>query len=270
MKLEEIRRINSNLDDDLRIAEEIFIKSATENTEEHINKYLSFPSSMNGRYISSDLFKETFPLYAKDVETRRKYIRVVHNSTAVLSNYLFIKTLRNEEIKTCIFLTGIPGGGKSFLIQSLYMYGQIPNDVMIFEGDITSPTIFEKIDRVIECGKNVNILLVNPTLELAINNIFTRREEIGRGASHETMARIMSGIPKALNDILERYKDIAIGIYDKKTNNDIKTYYGKEYLYLLENGDYDTIKRKLDMLGEKKILESEKNDESVDKPNGKR
>lgn len=91
-------------------------------------------------------------------------------------------------------------------------------------------------------------MIVNPTLELAQRNAIMRYYEIGRGASCQTMARILSKIPIALNEIKERYPNIELGIYNKKTNYDIENYVGFENAELLNHGDYDTVLEELQKL----------------------
>ena len=60
--------------------EDQFINRAVEETDICIERYLALPSSMNGHYINSDLFKEVFPEYSESIETRKKYAEVVHKS----------------------------------------------------------------------------------------------------------------------------------------------------------------------------------------------
>lgn len=62
------------------------------------------------------------------------------------------------------------------------------------------------------------------------------------------MARILSKIPIALNEIKERYPNIELGIYNKKTNYDIENYVGFENAELLNHGDYDTVLEELQKL----------------------
>ncbi len=229
--------------------EEKFINRATEETESCIESYLRLPSSMNGHYISSDLFKEVFPEFIESMEARRKFATVVHNSAAVLANELFIRNARDERIKECVFLTGVPGAGKTFFIQSLYLSGQIPEDIMIFEGDITNESIKEKIKLVIENNKSVNIIVINPTLELAMENAINRALEMGRGASCSTMARIISSLPMALDNIIRMCDGkLSLGIYNKTANDVIDYCLGFNNLYLLQYGTYEEIKARLEAI----------------------
>lgn len=229
--------------------EEVFITRAVEETEACIKSYLSLPSSMGGHYINSDLFKEVFPEYSESMETRKKYAEVVHNSAAVLAGELFIRNASDESIKDCIFLTGVPGAGKTFFIQSLYVSGQIPEDVMIYEGDITNESIKEKFKLIIKNNKGVHIIVINPTLELAMENTISRALEIGRGASCTTIARIMSSLPTALSGIIRMCDgNLSLGIYNKTANDVIEFFVGLDNLHLLECGNYEEIKERLEAL----------------------
>lgn len=240
-----IRKVDT-LAPELKSTEDFFIADAEEHMEEHFAKYRALESSIDGKYVCSDLFKETFPLYAASVESRSKYNRTVHNSAACLASEYFDRLVSSDEVKKCIFLSGVPGAGKSYLIQSIATKGEIDgesinlDDIMIYEGDITTPTIYEKLDKCVQYGKEIFVIIVNPTLELAQRNAIKRKFEIGRGASCETMARIISKIPKAIVDIIGKYK-IELGIYNKKSNYDIEFNVGKEYAHELNRGNYDEI-----------------------------
>ncbi len=248
MKKGQIRKLNKELSTELIQIQELFINSAENYTAEHIASYKKLPSSLNGNYICADLFKETFPLYTESIDTRKKYSEVVHNSAACLANDMFHQTVTNPNINKCIFLTGIPGAGKSFLVQSMALKGAISDDTMIYEGTITTPTIIEKIKTASNNNKELYIVVVNPTLDLAQRNAINRHFEIGRGASCETMAKIMSGIPNALVEIQEQFPDITLGIFNKSSNYDIDYHVGFEYIQELNHGTYEDILSKLKTL----------------------
>lgn len=217
-----IRRLNKELSPELKQMEEYFISQVENNSDKYFSKYNSLESSFNGQYICSDLFKETFDEYTESIETRMHYSEVIHNSCAVMAGELFERQAKNPNIQKCIFLTGVPGAGKSYLIQSLFLQGIISNDTMVFEGDISSPSIREKFEMVKNNGKEIHIIVVNPTLELAQENAIRRHFEIGRGASSSTMARILAGIPNAIANLSQDY-DITVGIFNKSSNYDIET-----------------------------------------------
>lgn len=247
MEKGKIRRLEQ-ISDELKVIQEHFIKEAEENTDFYMDSYINHPSSLSGRYVCSDLFKETFPEYIESLESRKKYSSVIHNSAAVLANEMFYKNIKNPNIKKGIFLSGIPGAGKSFLVQSLALSGAIGDDTLIYEGDINSPTIFEKIEAVKAAGIEIHIVIVNPTIELAQTNAINRSLEIGRGASCETMARIMSKIPESLKIIQEKFPESDLAIYNKKTNYDIDILYGYDNIDILFHGTYEQILNQLQEL----------------------
>lgn len=253
MEKGKIRKLNKELPEDLARIQDFFINDAEENFQSHYNTYRLLESSINGRYVCSDLFKETFPLYTESIQSRSKYSEIIHNSAACLAGEYFNQLVTSGNIKNCIFLSGVPGGGKSYFIQSVALSGKLDDSTMIYEGDITTPTIYEKLDKCVENGIEINILIVNPTLELAQRNAINRHFEIGRGASCETMARIMSRIPNAIRDISKKY-NIELGIYNKTTNYDIHPTIGLQYISTLEHGTYEEILKELQILREK-ILE---------------
>ena len=251
MKREEIIR-KENLTEEERAIEEYFINHACLYEEEHIKTYKSFPASMNGRYVCSDLFKETFDVYTTSTETRRKYNYLVHNSAAVLANELFEETLTNETITDCLFLTGIPGAGKSFFIQSLNLEHQIPEELMIYEGSIITSTIIPKIWKALANNKKVHIIVIKPTLELAYQNILTRKKEGGRGASIETMAQISSGLYESIKKLYKIFHGkIEVGIYVKTQNDLIEIYEGMDHIELLNIGTYEEVLEKLQEIQER-------------------
>lgn len=243
-----IRRLAKPLTEEERKAEEFFIIDAEENTEEHIKAYKAHGSSFGGKYICSDLFKETYPLYSQNNESRQKYNLVVHNSAAVLANEMFNISVQDSSISKCIFLTGIPGGGKSFFIQSLMAYDVLSDDVMVYEGSIISPSIYEKLEAAKAAGKEIYIVIINPTIELAEQNVISRIQEIGRGATCEVMARIASGIPEAISQIHEKYPDITIAIVNKSNNYELNYSLGIQNIGDLYHGTYEEILAKVEYL----------------------
>jgi|ERR1700678_2419417 len=85
MTLEPIlRRQFSNPD---RSAVQEAVASAVErNPERFIERYLSLEQSLGGRYVSADLFKETFEQYGASKDSRNRYNAPVHNAAAVLAS----------------------------------------------------------------------------------------------------------------------------------------------------------------------------------------
>ena len=256
MEKDSIRRL-PNLSEEDRKIEQYFIDEACEKTEEYLQKYKNMPQSFGGRYICADLFKETFDIYSVNSETRNLYASSIHNSAAVLSNELFQRMAIDPAISKCIFLTGIPGAGKSFFVQSLIVNGELPKDTMVFEGDINAlETIKQKMQKVLDNHKKIYVIVLNPTLELAYRNMMERLHEIGRGASMHTMARIASGLKNSLKDLYSFFNgNIQIGIYNKFSNADIVIQEGIENINTLEDRSYEEIKDELAQIREKIIAE---------------
>lgn len=244
-----IRR--ENLTEEERKLEEYFIKEATLHPKEHVETYKNFLSSLNGRYICSDLMKETFAFYTESRETRNAYNYIVHDSAATLTNELYKEQVKDENITDCIFLTGIPGAGKSFFVQSLNLEGEIPDNVMIYEGSITTDTIIDKISLARENNKRVHIIVINSTLELAYQNVLTRIKESGRGASIQTMAKIASGLYEAVKRLYTMFNnELEIGIYKKEENDKIEIYTGIEEIEELNIGSYEEVLKRLEEIKE--------------------
>ena len=242
-----IRKLAREIPQDLREVESFIINDAYENTERHIEEYDKLESSHNSRYVCTDLMKETYPVYCNSIESRRKYGGVVHNSCACLAAEVFERKIKDPTIKKCIFLSGTPGAGKSYLIQSIIFSGVLNQDVMVYEGDITTPTIKEKMQMVKDEGKDILVLVVNPTLELAETNAIRRYFEVGRSAPHAIIARIMSKLPGAIKELHEEF-NFSLGIYNKQTNYDIYNTVGFEEIETLEHGTYDEIMEQLENL----------------------
>ena len=106
--------------------------------EASLARYVADPRSFQGRYVNSDLMKETFAVYAQSPEARNYYNVVVHNAGAVLASEQFRRAVRNDSDparNAAIFLTGIPGAGKTTSVLSA---GEIPPNVrVIYEGQLS-------------------------------------------------------------------------------------------------------------------------------------
>ncbi len=114
MSLETILRQQFADADRARVQDEA-INSAIGRTEMHIQRYCDDPRSFGGRYVAADLFKETFEQYAESKESRNRYNLPVHNSAAVLSAEQLRRLIAEVDPSRdkLIFLTGIPGAGKT-------------------------------------------------------------------------------------------------------------------------------------------------------------
>ena len=112
------------------------IASAIEaDPEPFFSRYLADPQSFEGRYVCSDLFKETFPEFAASNEARGRYNNPLHNSAAVLASEQFWRMVQDPaypERDAVIFLTGVPGAGKTTAVLD---NDELPAGVrLIYEG----------------------------------------------------------------------------------------------------------------------------------------
>lgn len=206
-------------DEDMLRVEEMCRKETSEKTDELLEKYIQLEQSMNGNYISSDLMKMVYPFYAENIENRRKYNLAVSNSAACLANEMYRKSVCKPGIERCIFIAGAYGAGKSFFVQSIYDNDNSKfNNCIVYEGSITTKTIDNKIDYALEHNIKVDIIILNPTFELSLNNIKERAGRIGRDVKKEDAVYVYANIYDALKRLTEKYPNINYAIYNKNDN----------------------------------------------------
>ena len=204
---------------DLLEIENICRKKASEETEKLIEEYANLEQSRGGKYISSDLMKMVFPFYAENVENRKKYNLAVSNSAACLANEAYRREIDKKDVERCIFVAGAYGSGKSFLIQSLFEKNrEVLKDSIIYEGSITTKAIDGKIDYALEHGIKVDMIILNPTFELSLQNIKERASRIGRDVKKGDAVFVYSNIYGALKRLTTKYNDINFVIYNKISN----------------------------------------------------
>ncbi|MBT2326386.1 zeta toxin family protein [Variovorax paradoxus] len=106
---------------------------------------------------------------------------------------------------TAIFLTGIPGAGKT---SAVIGSGFPANARVLFEGQLNRPEpTMEKIQAALDAGLTPVIIAVRVTPELALRRTFQRFEEYGRGAGINVMADIQAGLPDGLRKVHDRFGD---------------------------------------------------------------
>ncbi len=239
-----------NFDSPERIAvQNAAIQAVKNNYEQILEKYKSDPRSFQGRYICADLFKEFLPSYSED---RNFYNAPVHNSAAALAGYHFFQSLQKRdapEQDTVVFITGIPGAGKTSAI-FLSNNRKIPDDwKFVFEGQLaTLETSLPKVQAVLDAGLNPIIKVVHPKPEIALQHTFKRFDEIGRGAGINIMAKIQGELPDGLQALYEKVgEQVELEIYDSREQNNPKKNVGWEHLNILKSeGDYANIKQRLE------------------------
>jgi len=248
MTLETIqRRLFS--DPDRAAVQESVARAVEKDPDRFIDRYLSMEQSLGGRYVSADLFKETFEEYRASKDSRNRYNAPVHNSAAVLaSEYLrrLINAPGQQERDRVILLTGIPGAGKT---SSVLTGGKLPPKLRaVYEGQLSnSGTAVAKVLQVLEAGLNPVIVAVHVKPEQALKNTLQRFEELGRGASIGVMAAIQGGLPESLQTVRDRFGGkVALRIVDRTIFREPKEYRGWQHLPLLSSeGSYEHIKQRL-------------------------
>jgi len=231
-------------------AERTVVEAVRRDPEIFIARYLKFEQSFGGRYVNSDLFKETFAVYAGSRESRTRYNTVVHNSAAVLAAEQFRRILadkREPERDTAVFLTGIPGAGKTSIVMA---NGKLaPEYHVIFEGQLATPaTSIAKIRQAIDAGLRPIIVVVHTKPEAALENTFRRFDKVGRGASIAAMSNIQGGLPDGLAAVHRHFGDtVALQIIDKRNILKTEMLEGWNSLGILgSEGDREQIRQRLE------------------------
>lgn len=248
MALEPIhRRPFSN--PDLVAAQEAISRAVEADPDSFIQRYQEDSRSFGGRYISADLFKETFDLYRQSPASRTLYNTPAHNAAAVLSAELFRRTLADgncPERDTAAFITGIPGAGKT---SSVLVGGELPSAFrLVFEGQLARPeTTIPKIQQALDAGLKPLVIAVHALPEDALRNTFTRFAEYGRGASIEVMAFIQGHLPAGLRTVHAHFGGcVELLVFDYRNRRKPTWLRGWQHISILESeGDYEHIKKRL-------------------------
>ncbi len=214
MALEEIVR-RQFAEPDRALVQDQVIAMVQADLEGLLEAYAGLPGSFGGRYVNSDMAKELFRAYAESRETRGRYDAAVHNAAAVLAAEQFrrqIVDLSDPDRIGALFLTGMPGAGKSTALmtgyRSLGSEQFAPGQRVVFEGQLSTPaTSIEKVGQALEAGLRVAIVAVLPKAEEALANTFQRFQEFGRGATMYAMADIHEGLPASLRALQKEFGD---------------------------------------------------------------
>lgn len=228
--------------------------------DQYLHAYVEDPRSSEGRYVSSDLMKETFPEYAASNESRTRYNTPLHNSAAVLAAEQYSRVVSDTshpERDQAVFLTGVSGAGKTTAIMN---GGPFRNDErVIYEGQLSrSDTAIPKIQEAIDAGLVPTIVAIHTPPEVALDNTLKRFEIEGRGASIQAMARMQSELPEGLQKIHEHFGDrVNLVVIDRSNglNNSIGLS-GWEHLSKLQEGNYEQIRERLSSALEQKADEN--------------
>lgn len=264
---EDIKYLNSaSLTEEQILVQDQAIKSAVTQTEKHLSDYKKKAETFNGTYICADTFKETFADFNLSKMTRCIFNNVVHNSAATLANEQFCRVIDSAEPgKEVIFITGIPGAGKSSTIESFRLEeGLNKNICAVFEGQVAnSDSVIEKIQKCLNKDLNVSVFVIDTPSEIALINTFKRFEEYGRGASTHIMAHIKAETASGLEKIQANFGEkISLIIADRSDfYHTTEIYKGWEHIPLLKReGNYNEIKQKLDSNTEQLFREGKINE----------
>ena len=179
----------------------------------------------------------------KNIKTGEKRPHTDKESTQV---YNMKRVNKDFKIKDCFFVAGIPGAGKSFFIQTLIFEEKISPTTMIYEGSIITDTIIDKIKLALKNKKKIHLIIINPTLNLAYENILNRQRKTGRGASLETMANIYSNLYNAVMRLYQIFgNELNIKIYSKTKNDEMKLYTQVHDINQLKTESYEEVLKKL-------------------------
>lgn len=251
IKKEQIRR--KFYDDSEEAQMETFcIYAATTHTDEILDKYKRLAESRDGQYINSDLMKMTFDFYKNDLQNRRRFNLSITNSAAVLTNELYTRSIKSEDVKKCIFVLGPYGAGKSFFVQSLFESNlDIMENCIVYEGSITPPAFDEKVQLAIDNGVTPYLIALNPTLELSIRNIKERAKRIGRDVEKGEVVDKFSNFYRYITQLVAKFEGINYLIYSKDKNEPINFESGSKDLEELNHGSAEEIDRQYDEILDK-------------------
>ena len=188
-------------------AEAAAIELAEKHTEVVLADYAARRDTFGGRYVCADTFKELMPGFAHSRASRNELNGAVHNAAAVLSSEQFRRVVDRGPQPgrdTAVFVTGIPGAGKSSTVASA-LEGTAG---VVFEGQMSRPEpAMQKIDHALQKGFRVEIVAVHVAPEVALERTNFRYldRNNGRGASIAVMSDIQGNLPAGLRQIYERY-----------------------------------------------------------------
>lgn len=171
----------------------------------------------------------------------------MHNTAAALAGHYFFQSLEKKEAPerdTVVFITGIPGAGKTSAISS-NKTELLTKYKLVFEGQLANvETSLPKIQAVLDAGLTPLIKVVHANPEIALQHTFNRFNELGRGAGINIMAIIQGSLPNGLQTLYEEVGELVkLEIFDSRKSNNPKKFIGWQHLNILKSeGDYATIK----------------------------
>lgn len=234
---------------EMQVAQALAIERATLHTDEVLREYCARSDTYGGRYVCADTMKELLPGYARSPASRNALHDAVHNSASVLAAEQFRRVVERaptSESNVAVFVTGIPGAGKTTAVQSVVA----KNAAVVFEGPLKYPqAAFDKIERTLKAGLDVHIMAVHVSPEVALDRTNTRflSPHDGRGAPIAYMAEIQGNLPQRLAQIREKFGDsVQLVVVDNTPRQEHVTEGWKAGIAHLEKaGHHDEISQRL-------------------------
>jgi hypothetical protein len=249
MTIEPIRENTYASEDRMRVQRDVMAAVRADPTA-FLQRYAALDNTYGGRYVCADSFKALFPQYAENKETRNLYNGPVHNSAAVLAAARFARVIADGSDPSridAVFITGIPGAGKTSAILSsdtLPVHARI-----VYEGQLADPVAsIQKLQAALDAGLCTEIIVVHTAPEQALENTFVRFNHYGRGASINVMAKIQGNLPDSLQIIHDTFKEaVALKVIDRSAEFAKPVpRMGWEHLHLLrKEGNHERITERL-------------------------
>lgn len=236
-------------DPELRRVQDAAVNLARTGTDAVLSAYAARPDTFQGRYVCADSMKELMPRFGESPESRSRFNGAVHNSAAVLSSEQFNRLVQRGPQAgqdNVIFITGIPGAGKSSTVQQ---QGMRPDVAIIFEGQMSRPEpSMAKIEQALNAGFKVGVVAVHTPPEVALQRTNYRFNDPnnGRGASLAVMSEIQGNLPAGLAAIRGRFGDqVSLLVVDNGQERS-RLHEGWEAVKLLEReGTHEHIRNRL-------------------------
>ncbi len=217
--------------------------------ETFLTRFVALPQSFGGRFISADLFKETFDEYRGSTERREVCNSPAHNAAAALAAEQFRRVLllpAQDDARAVELVTGVSGAGKT---SAILERGRLPDGVhAVFEVSLASREVAEaKIRQILVRGFMPVIVAVHVKPEQALENTLRRQAAIGRGADLDAMAATQAGLPEGLRRVREQFADaVKLQLIDRREFSRPVQLDGWERLPVLESeGGHERIKKRL-------------------------
>ena len=174
----------------------------------------------------------------------------MHNSAAVLASEQFHRAVADAsqpQRDTVLFLTGIPGAGKTSAVLD---QGGLPANVrVVYEGQLARPeAALPKVQAALDAGLKVQIVAIHVQPEVALVNTFRRFEQEGRGAGVEAMASVQGHLVSGLAAIHERFGDrVGLTVVDRRggMNASVRLNGWDKLTELESEGTYSQIKARI-------------------------